>query len=768
MRADDSAAPHPDDTNANTVQPENPFRGIPAPRAGEVEDRAGSGAIGVRFTSPNEAPYGEALELLRHAAAEIAEVAGKIRETSVRATAALTDGAVASATFRAPRAGLNAQRSLIRALTNHAGLGFAPAGGRLGTPAARLGEMIGQESLAVLILVTSLRLRIAALTLAHPELTKDPLLRHLIEAVNADRDLEAMRALRALFKQRGAAKALSGIAPVFAEITSLKALLDENPLNDAAAWAIATGKAQPPADPVTGFPNRVIALLDRGAGAARPIELDPCEAHKIRNEGSLIAFLDNIRVVGSTGRMLIQSVSGPDGVTRYAVQAPGMQVGRPRNDSPQDLVGAFRSTLLDDSPYTGAIIKAIEHFEVPEGAEIALIGHSAGGAAIMNVAQNAEFCRRYKVTHVVAVGSPIDFKTPADPRTWVSSITNRHDLIPSLDGQGAGNCFDLHPDWCVVDYTDPTHDFPACHGIEHYLANIENDLPEAREYIDDRLTPYHGSATRSQAYRLLDRAMPPDGFPFLTVPANPTTTTEGPVSLPIRCYQGSAVVSLFTADADAAAHSLAETFIGRTIRIGSRVLVAVAGFEYLRTSIGPYREVSVSIFVHDPWNHHPLKVWTELMRRPDLRRSGSYVIDLPVTSAKADDAGREIWGYPMFVTPIDVHLGRRGLAVTVHDPDQGSPIMTLEGHFGPGLPSPPMELVRYSQLGTETLRTLVHAKGAARTHLASRARLIVGASSHPMTQRLRDLGLDGARPFAVMSAPAYQARLGAGVSVLTH
>jgi hypothetical protein len=40
----------------------------------------------------------------------------------------------------------------------------------------------------------------------------------------------------------------------------------------------------------------------------------------------------------------------------------------------------------------------------------------------------------------------IDFKTPADPRTWVSSITNRHDLIPSLDGQGAGNCFDLHPE----------------------------------------------------------------------------------------------------------------------------------------------------------------------------------------------------------------------------------------------------------------------------------------------------------------------------------
>jgi hypothetical protein len=504
MHADDSAAPHSRD--ANPVQPEwaaDPPLEIPVPRAGSDL------AAGVRFTSAHESPHGEALELLRKAAAELAEVADQIRDTSVRVTTALTDGAVTGATFRAPRAGLNAHRSLIRALTNPSGLGFAAAGGTLGGNAARLGAMIGQESLAVLVMVTSLRLRIAALTLTHPELARDPLLRHVIEAVSADRDIEAMRTLRGLFRQRGAVQALSALAPMFAEITSLKALLDENPLNDAAAWAIATGKAQPAADPVTGLPNRLVAMLDQGTGAARPVELTPRETGELRTVGSLIDFLDNIRLVGTGGRMLIQSVSGPDDVTRYVVQAPGMQVAGLRTDSPQDLVGAFRSTLQDDSPYTGAIISAIEHFGIPDGAEVALIGHSAGGAAIMNVARNAGLCRRYRVTHVVAVGSPIDFKTPAERHTWVCSITNQHDLIPSLDGQGAGTCFELHPDWCVVDYTDSTHEFPACHGIEHYTANIRDDLPEARKYIDDRLTPYRGRVTRSQAYRLFDRATPP-------------------------------------------------------------------------------------------------------------------------------------------------------------------------------------------------------------------------------------------------------------------
>ena len=756
MRSDDAAVPHP----------AGPNNAHPGDRSGRpLPDDS---AAGVRFTSPNEAPYGATLRALRRAAVEIAEIADEIREISVRTTAALTDGAVATATLRAPRTGVLAQRSLVRALTDPSGLGFAPAGGRLGTPAAKLGEMMGKESLAVLVLVTSLRLRIAGLTLAHPELTRDPLLRRLIEAVGSDRDIETVRAVRALFGRRGAAKALSDIAPMFAEITSMKALLDENPLNDAAAWAIATGKAQPGADPVTGLPNSVVAMLDTGEGAARPIELPLSEAAEIRTEGSLVAFLQNIRVIGATGRMLIQSVYGPDGETRYVVQAPGMRAGRPRTDSPQDLVGAFRSTLLDDSPYTGAIMRAVEHFGVPEGAEIALIGHSAGGAAVMNVAQNAEFCRRYTVTHLVAVGSPIDFKAPADPGTWVASITNQHDLVPSLDGQGAGTRADPHPGWCVVDYTDATHEFPGCHAIEHYLANLENDLPEAREYIDGRLTAYHGGTTRSQAYRLLDRATPPDGFPFLTVPAHPVTTTQGTVDLPILCHQGSAVVALFTADAAAAERCLTGAFAGRALRIGDRALVAIAGSSHLRTGIGPYNEVGVHVFVHDPWHHRAIRAWAELLGRPDLRRSGSCVIDLPVTSAKADAAGREIWGHPTFVAPAEVNLGRGDLSVTVHDPGRGSLIMTLAGPLGPGLPGPPLGQVRYSRLGTETLRTLVHARGAVRAHLAARARLTVGASDHPMARRLRDLGLDGARPLAVLQAPAYQARWGAGVPVLPH
>ncbi len=456
---------------------------------------------------------GPAAGLLRTAARELVDIGVTLHEAAAHATAALTDGAALGALRRAPSAGYLAECALLRAVTNREGLGCALAGGRLATLAAKLGAMAGAESLAVRVLTTSLRLRIAAVAIDHPELTGDPMLNRLIEAAAADRDLEAIRALRALLKDRGAVRTLGELAPVFGEVLALRALLDENPLNDAAAWLIATGKGYATADPITGMSNRAVAVLDTGEGAARRVDLAAAESARLSVRGSLLGFLRNISAVGTTGRVLIQSMEGPDGVVRHVVQVPGMRAGRPDNDSPQDLLGAFSSAVLDSSPYSRALAKAIDDYGLPQGAELALIGHSAGGAAIMNLAQDAGFCARYTVTHAVAVGSPVDFKKPADPRTWVASVTNQHDIIPTLDGQGAGSCFDLHPDWFVVDYFDSTHLFPLCHSIEHYIANIEDDLPEARDRIDERLAPYRGHVVRSQAYLLFDRVPCPEGFP---------------------------------------------------------------------------------------------------------------------------------------------------------------------------------------------------------------------------------------------------------------
>ncbi|GAA3311464.1 hypothetical protein [Nonomuraea dietziae] len=258
----------------------------------------------------------------------------------------------------------------------------------------------------------------------------------------------------------------------------------------------------------------------------------------------------------------------------------------------------------------------------------------------MNLAQDAGFCARHTVTHVVAVGAPVDFKRPADPRTWVASVTNQHDIIPTLDGQGAGGCFELHPDWYVVDYFDSTHLFPLCHSIEHYLANLVADLPEERGRIDTALSAYRGPVVREQAYLLFDRAPHPEGFPFLTVP----TRMEEGVELPVRCQDGSALTAWFGADPAAADLLLEGTGFGQAVRAGGRALVVVHAAWNRRSSLGAYRELHLGVVVADPWRSRSLLVWPDLLRGADRRRSGLHLAGSVVDAERVAGAASLVVG----------------------------------------------------------------------------------------------------------------------------
>ncbi|MFB4308153.1 hypothetical protein [Actinomadura sp. GTD37] len=699
---------------------------------------------------------------LRAAARELAEVAHTLREASAHATAALTDPRVAAAACRAPRDGWRAQRSLARAVTDPAGLGWAPSGGVLGALGAKFGGFTGRVGLPVAVMTTSLRLRIAAVAAADPAFTDDPLVRRLIEAAG-ERRADVLGALRDLVAERGAAGALTAVAPVFSEVLALRALLDRNPLNDRTGWLIATGAGAATADPLTGLSNRAIARLDRGHGAAVRAEPTAAEAARFCREASLLGLLGDLVAIGPTGRALVLTVRGPDDVERYVLLAPGMRLGAPDDASPADLLGAFSSTVQDSGPYSRALAKAIADHRIPDGADLALIGHSAGGAAVMSLSRDAALNTRYRITHVIAIGSPIDFKEPADPATWVASITNRHDIVPSLDGQGAGNCFAGRPGRYVVDYTDPTHLFPACHRLEQYAANIEHDLPATRAHIERRLEPYSGPVVRRRLYRLYDDARRPAGFPFLTVASRAEPTPDGPVDLPVRTADAASLTAWFAVDAASAAAVLGETGGTVPVRAGTRSLVALHVHDHRESTLGPHHEIALGVLVHDPWRPRPVGVWPDLLRRPHLRGAGLWTFCTALSTPAARAAHRNLWSEHVLTAPARVRVDARAAAVTVGDPADRA--LTFAGPLGPSGPWRSGDLVLYSALAGATLRSLVHAHGPSRLHPAPRARLRAGAAGHPLADRLRALGLDGARPVLCHSGPHRMLRRDAGTPV---
>ncbi|RSS79150.1 hypothetical protein [Streptomyces sp. WAC06614] len=447
------------------------------------------------MTSPVTSVTEPDVAALHHLCRELAEAAEAVGRAAAHA----------SALGLGSRLPGRAKRTLRRALTDPAGLGWAWRGRGPFTRAAWCaGVLTSRESLAVSLAVTGLKARIRAAAVAHPELLADPDTARVLRAVEEDRQGDALRAFRSVLGSQGSERAFALLAPSFTDILAWNALTDENPLNDAAGWDIATGRTLTTSEPVMGVSIAVLSFLDRGPGRAVPVPPDPADLEHLDTSGTIAGYVRNIDAIGTAGRLLVQRVTGPDGTARYVVQLAGMAADKVSHDTPQDLLGAISAVVRPGTPYSRAVTRALRMC-VPSGAEVALIGHSLGGITAMNLAADRDFCALYRICLVVAIGSPIDGKLPADPTTRVFSLVNEHDVVPSLEGRSAVSPYALPDAFTEFTWTDDTHAFPLCHAAERYAHNLQFDVPEVSSHVDAELAPFRGRVTAGRLFQLYDR-----------------------------------------------------------------------------------------------------------------------------------------------------------------------------------------------------------------------------------------------------------------------
>lgn len=254
--------------------------------------------------------------------------------------------------------------------------------------------------------------------------------------------------------------------------------------------------------------------------------------------------------------------------------------------------------------------------------------------------------------------------------------------------------------------------------------------------------------------------------PFFLVPRHAVGTSEGEVELPILYFDVSTVAAFFLVERSRVESALEKAGLQPGLGFGGRVLAGLALYEYRHTTIGPYNEVGLAVSVAPRGANLRTADWLSLWRDPQMQTAGFHILDLPVTTAIACTAGRELWGFPKFVTEIGFDLGRDRFHGSVADPDGAEPILTLEGSLGSGVPAPPPNLLLYSRRNDESLRSVVNVRGRVQLGTGRELRLGVGASSHRMAETLRDLGLDGARPAGILWTDRFQSRLNAAAPIL--
>ena len=132
--------------------------------------------------------------------------------------------------------------------------------------------------------------------------------------------------------------------------------------------------------------------------------------------------------------------------------------------------------------------------------------------------------------------------------------------------------------------------------------------------------------------------------------------------MPIRYFDVQCLVATFLAEPDRAAELLRGTGLQAVSQEDGRRSSTLYCIEYRKTDIGPYNEVGLTVLALAPGDPIP----------------ANYVVDLPVTTAVANRAGREIWGYNKFVAAIDVKSDGKTFSTFFRDWDNEM-IGALEG-----------------------------------------------------------------------------------------
>jgi Acetoacetate decarboxylase (ADC) len=204
------------------------------------------------------------------------------------------------------------------------------------------------------------------------------------------------------------------------------------------------------------------------------------------------------------------------------------------------------------------------------------------------------------------------------------------------------------------------------------------------------------------------------------------------VQLPIRYFDAQCLLATFTTNLERAAELLRGTGVRAVPQEDGKAIVLLGCFEYRDTDIGAYNEFCIGVSALAPGDPIP----------------ALYVTNLPVTTATANSAGQEIWGFNKFVTPIAVRRDGKKFSTTVHDPENAL-ILMLEGKRGASVPAPPADVLTFSVLAGRLIKTVIRVMTPWQLGSGGDFALHVGKSGHPMAHNLRTLALDGAHPVLV-------------------
>ncbi len=189
---------------------------------------------------------------------------------------------------------------------------------------------------------------------------------------------------------------------------------------------------------------------------------------------------------------------------------------------------------------------------------------------------------------------------------------------------------------------------------------------------------------------------------------------------------------------------------------GRRSIAVVSSFDYVETTLGPYRELAIGVVVSPNKHLGPPRGLDLLKPHPE---TGAWLLALPVSSKLACRGGVELFGYPK--TECDLHVEHSSRKCVCLVEENSREIFKATFGLGWGPQFPVRSFVTYTEKGGRLLRTRVETQWRVTLCSGRGTTLEVANSSHPVCQAVQQLSLPN-KPLFVLHGNQFRAILSAG------
>jgi hypothetical protein len=255
---------------------------------------------------------------------------------------------------------------------------------------------------------------------------------------------------------------------------------------------------------------------------------------------------------------------------------------------------------------------------------------------------------------------------------------------------------------------------------------------------------------------------------FFDVPRTYYTTSYTKTQVPMFFYKLGARIINYFIDYDRVLPKLESTGLKPCRFFKAKAMVSLIFFNYQQVTIGGYDEVVISIMVYPESLGEPSFPFSTILfvkKGNWWKKLGAYVLEMPVTIPAARAAGREIWGFPKFLTTIPSDLSGNHFEFGVNDPDTGKSIVEVKGEMGTGFSAKAFDFVSFNNYEDTIFKVVTEVNGKMKNCTCKSIEVKAGPSQHRMAKNIRDLGLENAKPFAILSSDNLQTRLNPGKPV---